>query len=52
VVAIRLEAPATASAIGAVAIVFGLRITARRHDWKGPQPVDVPPEIRKRMESE
>ena len=48
VIAIKLGAPANETAVVAALIIFGLRIAARSRDWKAPQPVDVPREIRKR----
>ncbi len=52
VAAIKAGAPATETAIVAAALIFGLRIVARSRDWKAPQPVDVPREIRKRMDAD
>lgn len=52
VAAIQLGAPADGTAIAAVAVIFGLRIAARSRDWKVPQPVDVPIEIRKRRDAD
>lgn len=52
VAAIKLGAPADETAIGAVLVIFGLRIVARSRDWVVPQPVDVPIEIRKRRDAD
>ena len=52
VIAIKLGAPANETAVVAALIIFGLRIAARSRDWKAPQPVDVPHEIRKRLDSD
>lgn len=52
VIAIKLGAPADGAAIAAVLFIFGLRVAARSRDWKAPQPVDVPIEIRKRLDSD
>lgn len=50
-VAIKAGAPATETAIFAAALIFGLLIIARSRDWKAPQPIDVPQEIRKRRDT-
>jgi uncharacterized membrane protein YeiH len=52
VAAIKLGAPADETAIGAVLVIFGLRIVARSRDGVVPQPVDVPIEIRKRRDAD
>ena len=51
VIAIKLGAPATETAIAGAVVIFGLRVAARSRDWKAPRPVDVPLEIRKRLDS-
>ncbi len=52
VVAIKFDAPANETAVVSAIVIFGLRIAARSRDWKGPQPVDVPIEIRKRLDAD
>jgi len=52
VAAIELGAPANETAIVAAVVIFGLRIAARSRDWKAPQPVDVPREIRRRLDAD
>ncbi len=52
VAAIKAGAPANETAIVAAALIFGLRVVARSRDWKAPQPVDVPREIRKRIDGD
>jgi uncharacterized membrane protein YeiH len=52
VVAIKLGAPADATAVVAALFIFSLRIAARSRDWKAPQPLDVPIAIRKRFDSD
>ena len=52
VVAIKLGAPANETAVVAAIVIFGLRIAARSRDWKAPQPVDVPREIRRRLDAD